>query len=142
MQSHDEVTHRMLRVMLVDNSVADDSDKEVSQLKGGLEAAGYDVVVVLELGPALAERVAECEPDVIIVDTESPTRDVLEHISVVSAKNPRPIVLFTEDRDNTTIQAAVKAGVSAYVVAGMHADRLQPILDVAVARFEREQTLR
>jgi hypothetical protein len=51
--------HRMLRVMLVDNSVADDSDKEVSQHKGGLEAAGYDVVVVLELGPALAERVAE-----------------------------------------------------------------------------------
>ena len=56
--------------------------------------------------------------------------------------NPRPIVLFTEDRANATIQAALKAGVSAYVVAGMQADRLQPILDVAVARFEREQALR
>ena len=85
---------RMLRVMLVD-----DSDEDVSLLKDGLAAAGYDVVVVSTLGLALAERVAEFLPDVIIIDTESPTRDVLEHVSVVSAHNPRPIVLFTEDRD-------------------------------------------
>jgi response regulator NasT len=128
---------RMLRVMLVD-----DADEDVSLLKDGLVSAGYDVVVVSTQGLALAERVAEFLPDVIIIDTESPTRDVLEHVSAVSARNPRPIVLFTEDRDNATIQAALKAGVSAYVVAGMQADRLQPILDVAVARFEREQALR
>lgn len=127
----------MLRVMLVD-----DSQEEVSPLKEGLGSAGYDVVVVSALGLALAERVKEFEPDVIIIDTESPSRDVLEHVSVVSAHDPRPIVLFTEDRENATIQAALKAGVSAYVVAGIQADRLQPILDVAVARFEREQALR
>jgi len=127
----------MLRVMLVD-----DSQEEVSPLKEGLASAGYDVVVVSALGLALAERVKEFEPDVIIIDTESPSRDVLEHVSVVSAHDPRPIVLFTEDRENATIQAALKAGVSAYVVAGIQADRLQPILDVAVARFEREQALR
>ena len=127
----------MLRVMLVD-----DSDDDVSLLKDGLVSAGYHVVVVSTLGLALAERVAEFLPDVIIIDTESPTRDVLEHVAAVSADNPRPIVLFTEDRANSTIQAALKAGVSAYVVAGMQADRLQPILDVAVARFEREQALR
>jgi len=132
----------MLRVMLVDESVADDLEAEVSLLKGGLVSAGYDVVVVPALGLALAERVAEFEPDVIIIDTESPTRDVLEHVSVVTARNPRPIVLFTEDRNNATIQAALKAGVSAYVVAGIQAERLQPILDVAVARFEQEQALR
>jgi response regulator NasT len=63
-------------------------------------------------------------------------------VSVVSARDPRPIVLFTEDRENATIQAALKAGVSAYVVAGMQPERLQPILEVAVARFEREQALR
>ena len=127
----------MLRVMLVD-----DSQEEVSLLKEGLVAAGYDVVVVSGPGLALAERVSEVQPDVIIIDTESPTRDVLEHVAVVSACNPRPIVLFTEDRANATIQAAVKAGVSAYVVAGIQAERLQPILEVAVARFEREQALR
>ena len=127
----------MLRVMLVD-----DSQEEVSPLKEGLVCAGYDVVVVSALGLALAERVTEFAPDVIIIDTESPTRDVLEHVAVVSARDPRPIVLFTEDRENATIQAALKAGVSAYVVAGMQPDRLRPILDVAVARFEREQALR
>jgi response regulator NasT len=127
----------MLRVMLVD-----DSQKEVSLLKNSLIAAGYDVVAVPAAALALADRVAELKPDVIIIDTESPTRDVLEHLSVVSARAPRPIVLFTEDRENATIQAALKAGVSAYVVAGIQPERLQPILEVAVARFEREQTLR
>ena len=129
----------MLRVMLVD-----DSQEEVSPLKEGLVSAGYDVVVVVvsAAGLALAQRVKEVEPDVIIIDTQSPTRDVLEHVSVVTAHDPRPIVLFTEDRDNATIQAALKAGVCAYVVAGIQAERLQPILEVAVARFEREQALR
>ncbi|HEX9301478.1 MAG TPA: ANTAR domain-containing protein [Casimicrobiaceae bacterium] len=127
----------MLRVMLVD-----DSQEDVSLLKEGLINAGYDVVAVAASALALADRVAELQPDVIIIDTESPTRDVLEHLSVVSARDPRPIVLFTEDRENATIQAALKAGVSAYVVAGMQPERLQPILEVAVARFEREQALR
>jgi len=86
--------------------------------------------------------VTELEPDVIIIDTESPSRDVLEHVSVVSARAPRPIVLFTEDGENASIHAALKAGVSAYVVAGIQAERLQPILDVAVARFTHEQALR
>jgi len=127
----------MLRVMLVD-----DSQKEVSLLNEGLVAAGYDVVAVAASALALAERVAELQPDVIIIDTESPTRDVLEHVAAVSARDPRPIVLFTEDRENATIQAALKAGVSAYVVAGMQPERLRPILEVALARFEREQALR
>jgi response regulator NasT len=127
----------MLRVMLVD-----DSQEDVSLLKEGLINAGYDVVAVAAAALALADRVTELQPDVIIIDTESPTRDVLEHLSVVSARDPRPIVLFTEDRENATIQAALGAGVSAYVVAGMQPERLRPILEVAVARFEREQALR
>ena len=125
--------------------LVDDSQKEVSLLKEGLQAAGYDVVEVTTLTTsalALLDRVAAMQPDVIIIDTDSPTRDTLEQLSFVSAKQPRPIVLFTEDRDNATIQAAIKAGVSAYVVAGMQPDRLQPILDVAVARFEQERELR
>jgi len=127
----------MLRVMLVD-----DSHEEDSPLQEGLVAAGYDVVVVSAQGLSLVERVTEYAPDVIIIDTESPSRDVLEHVSVVSAHHPRPIVLFTDDGENASIQAALTAGVSAYVVAGIQADRLQPILDVAVARFEHDQALR
>ena len=75
-----EDTRRMLRVMLVD-----DSHEEVSPLKEGLVCAGYDVVVVSAHGLALAERVTEFAPDVIIIDTESPSRDVLEHVAAVSA---------------------------------------------------------
>lgn len=127
----------MLRVMLVD-----DSQKDVSLLKEGLKAAGYDVVEASTTAGALLDRVAATQPDVIIIDSDSPTRDTLEQLSFVHARQPRPIVLFTEDRDNRTIQAALKAGVSAYVVAGMQPERLQPILDVAVARFAQDRELR
>jgi response regulator NasT len=122
--------------------LVDDSQKEVSRLKEGLQASGYDVVTVTTTAGALLDLVALERPDVIIIDTESPTRDTLEQLSFVSARQPRPIVLFTEERDNRTIQAALKAGVSAYVVAGIHPERLQPILDVAVARFTQDQALR
>lgn len=122
--------------------LVDDSQKDVSLLREGLKAAGYDVVQVALAAAALLDRVAAMQPDVIIIDTDSPTRDTLEQLSFVSASQPRPIVLFTEQRDNATIQAAIKAGVSAYIVAGMQPERLQPILDVAVARFEQDRALR
>jgi response regulator NasT len=127
----------MLRVMLVD-----DSQKEIRPLKETLLAAGYDVIEESTSATELLARVAAVQPDVIIIDSDSPTRDTLEQLSFVSAQQPRPIVLFTEDRDNATIQAALKAGVSAYIVAGMQPERLSPILDVAVARFEQERALR
>jgi response regulator NasT len=127
----------MLRIMLVD-----DSQQEVGLLKEGLQAAGYDVVTAPSAALALPDQVAALEPDVIIIGTESPTRDVLEHIAVMTARAPRPIVLFTDDSAQATIESALKAGVSAYVVAGIQADRLQGILDVAIARFAQEQALR
>jgi len=122
--------------------VVDDSQKDVSLLKEALASAGYEVVEVSTTAAALLDRVAAIEPDVIIIDSDSPTRDTLEQLSFVNARQPRPIVLFTEERGNDTIQAALKAGVSAYVVAGMQPDRLRPILDVAVARFEQDRALR
>jgi len=128
---------RMLRVMLVD-----DSQEESSPLKEGLRQAGYDVVETASTAAALLDRVTAIAPDVIIIDIDSPTRDTLEQLSFVTRDRPRPIVLFTDDRASETIQASLRAGVSAYIVAGMQPDRLKPILDVAVARFEQEQALR
>ena len=128
---------RMLRVMLVD-----DSHEETSPLRESLLEAGYDVVETANTAAALLDRVAALQPDVIIIDTDSPTRDTLEQLSFVTREQPRPIVLFTDDRESTTIQAALRAGVSAYVVAGMQPERLRPILDVALARFEQERALR
>ena len=122
--------------------LVDDSHKEISPLKESLLNAGYDVVETTTTAAALLERVAALTPDVIIIDTDSPTRDTLEQLSFVSRDHPRPIVLFTDDSENASIQASLKAGVSAYIVAGMQPDRLRPILDVAVARFEQQQALR
>jgi response regulator NasT len=127
----------MLRVMLVD-----DTQKDVSLLKDALDAAGYEVVTE-ELSPAtLLERVGAVRPDVIIIDTDSPSRDVLEQVVIVSRDDPRPIVMFTDDGNSDTIQAAIKAGVTAYIVAGMQPERLKPILEVAQARFEADRALR
>jgi two-component system, response regulator / RNA-binding antiterminator len=132
---HDWV--RMLRIMLVD-----DTQKDVSLLKEALDAAGYEVVAE-EWSPAtLLERVGAVRPDVIIIDTDSPSRDVLEQVVVLSRDDPRPIVMFTDDANSETIQAAIKAGVTAYIVAGMQPERLKPILEVAQARFEADRALR
>jgi response regulator NasT len=125
------------RVMLVD-----DTAKEVGLLREALRAAGFEVVCADGSALELPRRVAQANPDIIIVDTESPTRDVLEQVCVVSQNAPRPIVMFTADGDNASIQAALRAGVAAYVVDGFSPERLASILEVANARFEVMQDLR
>ena len=125
------------RVMLVD-----DTAKNVGLLREALLAAGIEVVCAGGSALELPRRVAEADPDIIIVDTESPTRDVLEQICVLSQSAPRPIVMFTADGENASIQAALRAGVAAYVVDGFSAERLASILEVASARFEMMQDLR
>ena len=127
----------MLRVMLVD-----DTQKDVSLLKETLVAAGYEVVAEEKSPAALLERVGEVQPDVIIIDTNSPSRDVLEQVVIVSRDDPRPIVMFTDDAGSDTIQSAIRAGVTAYIVAGMQPERLKPILEVAQARFDADRALR
>ena len=127
----------MLRVMLVD-----DTQKDVSLLKEALNAAGYQVVAEESSPAMLLQRVGELRPDVIIIDTDSPSRDVLEQVVIVSRDDPRPIVMFTDDGSSATIQAAIKAGVTAYIVAGMQPERLKPILEVAQARFDADRALR
>ena len=112
------------------------------QLRIGLLESGYNIVAVLPADTFLTERLAQLQPDMIIVDAESEARDSLEHVVVASRDARRPIVLFTNDNDTTHVKDAVAAGVSAYVVAGLAPERIRPILDVAMARFEHEQGLR
>ena len=89
----------------------------------------------------LPERIAQLQPDMIIVDAESDARDVLEHIVIATRDERRPIVMFTESADTESMDAAMAAGVSAYIVAGLQGDRIKPVLQVALARFKREQKL-
>ena len=112
------------------------------QLRIGLLENGYNIVAVLPADTFLYERLAQLQPDMIIVDAESEARDSLEHVVMATRDARRPIVLFTNDNDTSHVKDAVAAGVSAYIVAGLSPERIRPILDVAMARFEHEQGLR
>ncbi len=112
------------------------------QLRIGLLESGYNIIAVLPCDTFLAERLAQLQPDMVIVDAESEARDALEHVVSASRDARRPIVLFTNDDDTSHVKDAVAAGVSAYVVAGLAPERIRPILDVAMARFQHEQDLR
>ena len=127
--------------------VADDDNamaltERSRQLRIGLLESGYNIIAVLPADTFLNERLAQLQPDMIIVDAESEARDSLEHVVVATRDERRPIVLFTNDNDTSHVKDAVAAGVSAYVVAGLAPERIRPILEVAMARFEHEQGLR
>ena len=112
------------------------------QLRIGLLENNHNLIAVLPADTFLTERLAQLQPDMIIVDAESDARDSLEHVVMATRNAPRPIVLFTNDNDTSHVRQAVAAGVSAYIVAGLSPERIRPILDVAMARFEHEQHLR
>jgi len=127
-----------LSVMLVD-----DETERAAMVEQELQAQGYTVVCRLTTTAALRHHVERVQPDIVIIDMDSPDRDTLEHMSVVNQQNPRPIVFFADKDDNPdNIRAAIKAGVSAYIVDGLKPNRVKPILDVAIARFEAFQSLR
>ena len=122
--------------------VVDESAERAEVLREGLRLAGYEVTASLTSALALLKTIDEVRPDVIVVDTESPSRDVLEHLVVVTQHTPRPVIMFATDGAPEVIRQAVRAGVSAYVVDGLEAVRVKAIIDVAVARFEDFQSLR
>jgi response regulator NasT len=112
------------------------------QLRIALLENGYNVVAVLPTDSFLEERLAQLRPDMIVVDAESEARDALEHVVMATRDARRPIVMFTNDNDTSHVKDAVAAGVAAYIVAGLAPDRIRPILEVAMARFQHEQALR
>ena len=130
----------MLRVMIVDDSA--DSQSRSLYLRLMLEQVGYTVVAEVFEPRRIYDAVRTRTPDVIIIDTESPSRDTLEHIAQLSETDPRPIVMFSSDRGSNTIREAVQAGVSAYIVDGLAAERVKPIIEVAIARFESFQAMK
>ena len=126
-----------MRVLVVDESV-----KRAEVLRAALLLAGYEVTASLTSAVTLLKTIERLEPAVILIDTDSPSRDVLEHLVMVSRHTPRPVVMFASDGTPETIRAATRAGVSAYVVDGLDEKRIKAIVDVAVARFDELQDLR
>lgn len=130
-----------MRVLVIDELAAD-LEERAETLRDGLARAGHEVVASLSSPLELLRAVERLRPDVIVIDTESPTRDVLEHLVLVSQSSPRPIVMFASDSGGEAIREAVRAGVSAYVVDGLDAGRVNSIVEVACARFDELQRLK
>jgi response regulator NasT len=128
----------MLKVLLVDATA-----RGASALGRALrKVEGVQVACTVDAPLELAKRIEEHRPDIVLIDTDSPSRDVLEQLAVVSASAPRPVVMFTDDGGDDAIRASLRAGVSAYIVDGIAPERLAPIMRVAIERFEADQSLR
>lgn len=130
-------TDRRIRVM-----VADDNEVRGQLLVEILVENGYDVVAMAGPDSYLPTQVAHAEPDLILIDTDAPTRDTLEQLTLIKQDMPRPVVMFSADEAQDTIRAAVSAGVSAYIVDGLSNSKVKPVIDVAIAHFQQHQSMR
>lgn len=115
--------------------VIDENRIRAAIIEAGLREAGHERVTVLGETTAVMRRIVEINPDVIVIDLENPNRDVLEHMFQVSRAAGRPVAMFVDRSDQAAIEAAIEAGVSAYVVDGLKKERVKTILDTAMSRF-------
>lgn len=126
-----------VRIVLVD----DDAER-ATLLEAALQAHGHRVEARLDTQADLAAAVRHWLPDIVLIDVDAPSRDTLESLASIHRDHPRPVVLFAAHSDADTIRRAIRAGVSAYVVDGMTPARLQPVLDVAIARFQEHLAIK
>jgi response regulator NasT len=115
--------------------VIDENRIRASIIEAGLRETGHDNVTLVHDVNGIARRISEMNPDVIVISLENPNRDMLENMFQLSRAVKRPIAMFVDRSDRASIEAAVEAGVSAYVVDGLKQDRVKPILDMAIVRF-------
>ena len=126
-----------LSVLLIDDNLA-----RAEIVQAGLRDAGYVLLERLDGTVDLAAKVGTLKPDVIVVSIDSPSRDAIEDLRRVTEQQPRPIAMFADHSDPATIAAGMEAGVCAYVVKGLAKDRVQSVVDVAVAHFNRYHSMR
>ena len=115
--------------------IVDESPIRAAILEEGLREAGFTGVVHIREMQSLLSRIYALDPDIILIDLENPSRDVLEQMFQVSRAVRRPIAMFVDQSDAASIQASVDAGVSAYIVDGLKKERIKPILDLCISRF-------
>lgn len=119
-----------LRILIIDENRI-----RAAVIEEGLREAGHTAVTLVHDVSGIARRIAEVNPDVIVIDLENPNRDMLENMFQLSRAVKRPIAMFVDRADTASIEAAVDAGVSAYIVDGLRKERVKPILQMAISRF-------
>lgn len=126
-----------VKVLLVENN-----KRKANEFMNALDRSNYHIVHVSNTGVSLLKEVDTFLPDIIIIDIESPDRDMLDSLNKISSTAPKPIVMFAEQEDTQLIDILVKSGVTAYVVGGVNLNRVKSILDTAIARFTQYQGLK
>lgn len=116
-------------------AVIDENQVRAAILEDGLRMAGYTEVTVISEMASLLRRLVDLEPDIVIIDLENPSRDVLEQMFQVSRVVARPVAMFVDQSDTAMTEAAIDAGVSAYIVDGLKKERVKSIVDMAIKRF-------
>jgi two-component system, response regulator / RNA-binding antiterminator len=120
----------ILSVLVVDEDAA-----RAAIIESGLRAGGHSHITIIHDLTGIARRIADISPDVIVIDIQNPNRDMLENLFQLSRSVQRPIAMFVDHSDKAMMEAAIDAGVSAYVVNGLAEERVKPILDMAISRF-------
>ncbi|WP_340678562.1 ANTAR domain-containing protein [Paraglaciecola sp.] len=126
-----------LRILLIDENV-----QRAESISLALNNSRYRISHLASPGGSLLKQVDDIQPDIIVMDIESPSRDILESLQAISHFNPKPVVMFSTQQDTTMINQSIESGVSAYVVGDIDPLRVKPILDAAVARFREFQKLK
>lgn len=120
-----------------------EADRERAlEIVDSLQDAGYDRIQVIAEASSLRRQIQQFSPDLVLIDMTHPSRDMLEELAIASAPMERPVAMFVDRSDDALTQAAIEAGVSAYVVDGMRPDRVKPVMDAAIARFRMFQRMR
>jgi len=130
-------TDQIVKVLLIESDNA-----KAEAVINALGEQKYDITHVADGGLALLKVVDMNQPDLIIMDVESPDRDIVESLNQMSLINPKPVVMFSEQGDTEMIQSLVKSGVSAYIVGDVNPARVKSIVDIAIARFTEYQQLK
>lgn len=129
--------NRRLSIIVVEK----DRDRAITIVDGLKEAGDHEVLVIAD-DFGLARQIAQRNPDLVLIDAGNPSRDTIEELALASAPLQRPVAMFVDESDTALTQAAIEAGVSAYVVAGLSANRIRPVLDAAISRFHMMQKIR
>lgn len=126
-----------LNVLLVDSDTA-----RSALLSQALQDQGYDVIARVQPGANLLALIASYTPDLVVIDTDSPDRDMLESMSLLNQHNPMPVVMFADEDNDVVVREAIRSGVSGYVARNTDPKRVRSIMQVAIARFREYQALK